>query len=313
MKSIALIFGSEGQDGLLLSKHLLDLSYVVYGISHHQNTSNAFLNGYFQFDLSKTNNSKLKSLILELRPTEIYYLAAFHSSSEAFEFSQESKVSKSLSINYSNFQNVCLICSVHWPDVRIIYTSSSLIFSKSGVYFCNENTPIAPGCFYSLHKSFSGEIAKYFRRIYGMRVSVAIMFNHESVNRKVNFLSKNIICQVKRFVKGELKKITIGDLNAISDWGYAGDYVCGLVHINRLPYSDDFIIASGVGHRVVDWFFILEKHIGIDLIPAIVEDGRKLGRKKPNMIGDNSKLLETGWEPSIDFVQMVTKLYDGLI
>jgi hypothetical protein len=63
----------------------------------------------------------------------------------------------------------------------------------------------------------------------------------------------------------------------------------------------------------VDWFYILEKHIGIELISAVVEDKGKLGRKKPNLIGDNFKLIETGWKPEVNFDQMVTKLYDGLI
>lgn len=313
MNSIALIFGSEGQDGLLLSKYLKELDFHVYGVSHHVISANSYLDGYFQFDLSKTSAFKLKTIILELKPSEIYYLAAFHSSSEGLESLQEKVILKSLSVNYINFQSICSICSIHLPKIRIVYTSSSLIYSKSGVSLCNEKTPIVPGCFYSLHKSFSGDLAKLYRSVYGMHVSIAIMFNHESMNRKKTFLSKNLIAQVKKFVRGEIKEITVGDLNAVSDWGYAGDYVRGLVHINHLSYSDDFIIASGIGHKVVDWFYILEKHIGIDLISAIVEDKGKLGRKKPNLIGDNFKLLETGWKPEVNFDQMVTKLYDGLI
>jgi GDPmannose 4,6-dehydratase len=313
MNSIALIFGSEGQDGLLLSKYLKELGFHVYGVSHHVISANSYLDGYFQFDLSKTSPFKLKTIVLELNPSEIYYLAAFHSSSEGIESVQEEVILKSLSVNYINFQSICSICLMHLPNIRIVYTSSSLIYSNSGVSFCNEKTPIVPGCFYSLHKSFSGDLAKFYRSVHRMHVSIAIMFNHESMNRKKTFLSKNLIAQVKKFVCGETKEITVGDLNAVSDWGYAGDYVRGLVHINHLSYSDDFIIASGVGHKVVDWFYILEKHIGIELISAVVEDKGKLGRKKPNLIGDNFKLIETGWKPEVNFDQMVTKLYDGLI
>lgn len=313
MSFLVLIFGSEGQDGLLLSKSLKKLGFYVHGISHHLNSSNPNLDGYSQFDLAETNTSKLKKIILELKPSEIYYLAAFHSSSEAFESKQEKMVLKSLTVNYSNFQNVCSICSIHLPNVRILYTSSSLIYSNSGVSLCNEKTPIAPGCFYSLHKSFSGELAKFYRNVYGLHVSVAIMFNHESIHRTEIFLSKNLIRQVKKFVRGEIKEIIIGDLNAVSDWGYAGDYVRGLIHINHLSYSDDFVVASGVGHKVLDWFYVLEKHISIDLISSVVENHRKIGRKKAYLIGDSFKLLQTGWKPEFNFDQLVTKLYDEII
>lgn len=313
MNKFALIFGSEGQDGLLLSNYLKNLGYSVYGVSHHRNTSNPYLNGYQQFDLSETDTQKLKTVLLNFKPTEIYYLAAFHLSSQEFESMDEEKVSKSSIVNFSTFERICSIYSVELPHVKIVYTASSLMFAKSGETICDEETPVVPDCFYALHKSFSLDTAKFFRDNRGMNVSVAIMFNHESKLRKENFLSKHIINQVRQFIKGEIQQIVIGDLYAETDWGYAGDYVRALHHINQLSLAGDFVVASGQAHRVIDWFLVLEKHTGINFRSAIVEDSKRLGRKKPTLIGNNSKLLQTGWKPEVSFEQMVIRIYDDLL
>jgi GDPmannose 4,6-dehydratase len=313
MNESALIMGCEGQDGLLLSKYLKEIGYSVYGSSYHEFTSNIYLDKYFRIDLRSVESGSLKTILLNLNPAEIYYLAAHHISSQEFESLDEKELKDSLSVNYTSFQSICSICSSSCPTVKIVYASSSLIYAKSGEIYCNEKTRAAPDCFYSLYKLFSMETARYFRRNRGLHVSNAIMFNHESKHRKDNYLSKVIVNQVRQYIKGDIQQIKIGNLYAESDWGYAGDYARALSHINQLTEPDDFVVASGNAHRVIDWFSILEKHTGIELIPTIVEIPIRLGRVKPSLIGDSSRLVETGWIPEFSFERMVTNLYDDIL
>jgi GDPmannose 4,6-dehydratase len=313
MNRSALIIGCEGQDGFLLSKYLKEIGYSVYGSSYHKSSSNVYLDKYIRIDLCSADSINLKSILLNLKPAEIYYLAAHHISSQEYESIDEKELKNSLSVNYTSFQSICSICSSLYPTVKIVYTSSSLIFAKSEETICSEQTRAAPGCFYSLYKLFSMETARYFRRNKGLHVSNAIMFNHESKHRKEKYLSKVIVNQVRQYVKGEIQQIKIGNLYAETDWGYAGDYVHALWHINQLTEPDDFVVASGKSYRVIDWFYILEKHTGIELMPAIVEMPIRLGREKPILIGDRSKLVEMGWKPEVSFQQMVINLYDGIL
>lgn len=313
MNRSALIIGCEGQDGFLLSKYLKEIGYSVYGSSYQESTSNVYLDSYHQLNLCSLDTARLKSILSDLNLTEIYYLAAYHISSQEYESLNEKELKDSLSVNYASFQSICSICSVQFPRIRIVYTSSSLIYAKSGEISCSEQTLAAPGCFYSLYKLFSMETARYFRRNKGLHVSIAIMFNHESKQRKEKYLSKVIVNQVRQYIRGEIQQIKIGNLYAETDWGYAGDYVRALYHINQLPIPDDYIVASGIAHRVIDWFYILQKHTGIELMSAIVEMPIRIGREKPSLIGDSSKLVESGWNPEVSFEQMVTNLYDDLL
>lgn len=310
MKKNALIFGCEGQDGFLLSQYLKEIGYSVYGVSHHRSSSNDYLDCYYNLDLSSLETDSLKKILETIRPTEIYYLAAYHTSSQEYESLGEQELLKSISVNYSSFHKVCALCSMVSANTKIIYTASSLVFSGSGKKVCNENTPTAPECYYSLYKLFSMEAAKFFRRKFGLYVSVAIMFNHESIHRKDKFLSKVIVNQIKDYLSGKINYIKIGNLNSETDWGYAGDYVNALWHILQLKDADDFIVSSGQSHRVEDWFLILQKYIGKDLMSAIKETPHVLGREKPPLIGNNTKLIKTGWNPEVSFEHMVIKLYE---
>ncbi len=307
----ALIIGSEGQDGKLLNLLLTSKGYEVWGIGR-QITPHS--KNYLSFDLATDNFSIIEDHIVKQKPSEIYYVAAFHQSSQEdnkaanFDF-----IERSIKVNQTGFIQIMEICRTHQPEAKIMYTSSSLIFSGSNNQVQNENTPHEPRCIYSVTKCAAMEAAKYYRSNYNLFVSIGIMYNHESVFRKDYFLSKKIINESKQLIENKIKSITIGDLSAQTDWGYAPDYVEAMWHILQLSISDEYIISSGKTQKVKDWFEVLFKYLNKDWKQFVKEDPSFIIRKKPVLIGDNSKLLATGWKPKVNFEEMVIRMYNNNI
>jgi len=306
----ALIIGSDGQDGTLLKQQLEAKKYEVWGLGKDSKKTNGH---YFPFDLINDDYKVLENFIAHEKPDEIYYVAAFHQSSQDNRITDFNFIEQSIKVNQIGFINVLEICKSHHPSARILYTSSSLIFSGAGDTIQNEKTTPEPRCIYSVTKCASTQAANYYRNFHNLFVSVGIMYNHESILRKDFFLSKKIVNETRLIVDKKIDKITIGDLAAITDWGYAPDYTEAMWHILQLPKSDVFTISSGVGHKVQDWFDRLAKHLNLDWKKFVIEDPSLIVRKKPILIGDNSKLLSTGWKPKVSFEEMVIRMYNNTI
>ena len=312
-KKKAFIIGSEGQDGMLLKSFLHSKDYIVCGLGRSNCSDLSILEKYLKIDLLQEDQSQLYNFIIEEKPDEIYYVAAFHQSSQEQENNQIELIKKSVKINQLEFINLMEVCRLNHPNARIIYTSSSLIFSGSGQQIQDEITATAPRCIYSVTKCAAMEAAEYYREFYGLFVSIGIMYNHESILRKDYFLSKKIINETKKLLNGNLAVIRIGNLEAMTDWGYAPDYVRALWHILQLPLPDTFIVSSGMAHKVKDWFHVLFDYLKMDWRQYVEEDNTLLIRVKPILIGNNSKLTATGWFPSVSFDEMVIKMYKSII
>ena len=311
--SKALIIGSEGQDGTLLKHLLRSKGYSVYGLGRSAAYASEELDGYIQMDLAGDEFSNLEEFVKSEKPNEIYYVAAFHRSSQEsgnddFEF-----IEKSIKVNQLSFIRVLELCRLYNPKVRIAYTSSSLIFSGTNRLVQDEATPVEPRCVYSMTKSAAMEAAKYYRAEFNLFVSVGIMYNHESYLRNDNFLSKKIINQTRQWFNKEISHVKVGNLTSVTDWGYAPDYVAALWHILQLSTPDTFIISSNSAHQVKDWFDVLFHHLQADWSQAVIEDKSILIREKPVLIGNNQKLLSTGWRPQVTFEEMVLKIYNNII
>ena len=310
----AIIIGSEGQDGTLLRYLLSQKGYKVISIGRKKrktNKSDTYI--FFQFDLDKDYFDNLLNYILKNTPDEIYYLAAFHKSSQEDSENDIEALDSSIKVNYLSFVRILEICRIYNIQARIIFTSSSLIFAGCENEVQDESTSFSPKCVYSLNKCASMAAAKYYRETFGMFVSVGIMYNHESMLRGGKFLSQHVIGEIKKYLAGKIDKIVIGDIFASSDWGYAPDYVQALWHILQLPQADTFIVSSGKAHQVKDWFEVLFEYLDMDWQKCISTDKSLIVRKKPTLIGDNTKLLSTGWTPKTSFSEMVIKLYKGII
>ncbi|MBI2966562.1 MAG: GDP-mannose 4,6-dehydratase [Bacteroidetes bacterium] len=309
----ALIIGSEGQDGTLLKQLLVSKHYEVWGLGKNEGNCLNGLAGYFSFDLEKDDFTILTNFIVSKKPDEIYYVAAFHHSSQEDSDTDFEFIEKSVKVNQIGFIRILELCKYHHPSCRIFYASSSLIFSGTDQPFQNEKTTPEPRCVYSVTKCAAMEAAKYYRGVYNFFISVGIMYNHESIYRKDYFLSKKIINETKQLLVKNIESIEIGNLSAITDWGYALDYVEAMWHILQLQKPDTFIISSGKGHKVQDWFEVLFNYLNMEWKQYVKEDISLIQRKKPVLIGDNKKLLSTGWIPKVGFEEMVIRMYNNII
>lgn len=310
----ALIIGSEGQDGTLLKRLLIRKNYKVWGLGRNNCNTLSDLAGYIQFDLAVEDYTLLLEFIKIHQPDEIYYVSAFHhSSQEIHSGNSYDFISKSVKVNQTGFIKILEIIKNHSLHSKVFYTSSSLIFSGTSHPVQTEETVPEPRCIYSVTKCGAMEAAKYYRSEHGVFVSVGIMYNHESVLRKDHFLSKKIINESRLLKENKISSIEIGDLAATTDWGYAPDYVEAMWHLLQQEIPGVFIISSGKAHTVQNWFEVLFHYLNLGWKQYVKENPSMILRKKPVRIGDNSKLLSTGWKPKVSFEEMVIKMYNNII
>lgn len=293
----AIIVGSKGQDGKLLSNFLRKKLYNVIEL-HKSN-----------FDINKFID--VENLIQTELPDEVYFLAAFHNSSEDLLISRTDLFNQSFQTNTLALINFLESIKNHSIQTKLFYASSSLIYDSNEINLINENSPINPNCPYSISKVAASNACKMYRENFNVYASVGILFNHESFYRKKNFISKKISTTIIDILKGETNEIIIGNINAIVDWGYAEDFVNAMYLILQLDKPDDFIIATGIKSTIKEYLFYAFNHVGLNYLDYIRSNTDFLTRKNTVRIGDNSKLKRlTGWEPSVSFREMVTLLVE---
>ena len=303
MKS-ALIVGSGGQDGLLLSRALQNKGYRVTGVS--RGAGNPWCDHSIQLDV--VDHGRLRELVQTQRPDEIYYLAAYHHSSEEPGLTNAQDAMLSMSVNVTAYAAVLDAVVASVPAARVFYACSSLIYGSADCAVVDERTRPQPECLYGLTKYFGLQLSEHFRRNCGVYASVGILFNHESIYRPDRFLSQRIIKGIKAIRAGSAAPMVLGDLQASCDWGYAPDYVEAMWSALQPGESDTYVIASGKLHTVSDWLRVCSKLA--DVQPAIIEDRTRLVRSKPALTGDHSRLTTaTGWRPTTSFEEMVRRMY----
>ena len=294
MKPVAVIVGSDGQDGQLLQKKLEAIGYSIMGIT--KNT------------MDITNPKKVSELISNNQPQEIYFLAAFHHSSEGDIKNDTELFRKSIDIHVIATVNFLDAIAFHSPKSRFFYSSSCLVFAPSKI-LQNESTKLKPQGAYGISKAAGMMACQYYRNTKNVYASIGILYNHESSLRTKNFVSRKIIsaaAQIAHAGKGFLK---LGNLYAEVDWGYAPDYVDAMHRILMLDEPNDFIIATGKSHSVREFSEIAFNYFGLNYSNYIQTDKSILTRENLTRIGDSSLLREkTGWSPTTSFEKMIKEM-----
>ena len=268
-KNIALITGITGQDGSYLSEFLLEKDYEVHGIIRRSSVDFreriAHLEGHPHFhphyaDLG--DSMSLMGVIGRVRPTEIYNLAAQSHVQVSFdspEYTANIDATGVLRI-LEAVRNTGLTDSC-----RIYQASTSELYGKVEEVPQNENTPFHPYSPYAVAKLYGYWIVREYREAYGMFCCSGILFNHESERRGETFVTRKISLAAARIKQGKQKKLYLGNLSSLRDWGYAKDYVecMWLILQNKVP--EDFVIATGVQHSVREFCYHAFKRVGIEL------------------------------------------------
>jgi GDPmannose 4,6-dehydratase len=313
MAKRALITGITGQDGSYLAELLLDKGYEVVGTVRRSSAPNFWRIEHLLGRVALKPADLLDQLSLlrvidEVRPTEIYNLAAMSFVPASWD--------QPMLTGEFNAQGVTrLLDAVRQVDtsIRIYQASSSEMFGKVRQVPQNEQTPFYPRSPYGVSKVFAHYITINYRESYDLFAVSGMLFNHESPRRGLEFVTRKVSDGVARIKLGLADSLSIGNLDAQRDWGFAGDYVRAMWLMLQQDKADDYVIASGVSHSVrellqiafarvgLDW----QKHVRVDpalLRPAEVE----------HLLGDASKAkAELGWAPSVGFKELIEMMVDA--
>ena len=309
MKPKALVFGHTGQDGRLLTELLLGQGFAVIGISSTEmlveNSSQKS-----RFDIS--SKTDMEYLIENYKPEQIYYLSAFHSSTENLGALPSVELyTRSIEVNVAGFLHVLHAVAQKNPLSRIFYASSSHVFGNPIVAPQDERHPRNPLAPYGQSKSLAMDIAQYYRHQHQLYCSCGILYNHESNFRSSSFFSKKVCRGVANIVRGIQKKLVVGNLDSVVDWSHAKDVVMAMYLSLSVDQPMDYVIASGKGHTTREFLSEAFASQGLNYL-NYVEANKKF--EDPNFtkvprIGDSRLIAEvTGWSPEFSFSGMVERL-----
>lgn len=309
MRSI--IVGASGQDGSILLDKLLSEGETVLAISKEH----TFLYSELCSEVEHVNILNPDDVVRAIRtfiPDHIYYLAAYHHSSEDKKPEAAILFKNSFDIHVFGVLNFLEAIKDINPGVKLFYASSSLIFgSNPEVDLATEETPWQPDCAYGVSKVAGMNLCAFYRDCYNLFATCGILFNHESCLRKETFVSRKIISGIFDIISGKKEFIEISDLNAAADFGYAPDFIEAIYKLVQLDVPDDFIIATGKVKKIKNWLETAFSLCGMDWKEYIVLSPN-LSRKRKALAGDITKLNNaTKWLPSHSFEGMLIKLLNS--
>lgn len=316
MKS-ALITGITGQDGLYLSELLLSKGYEVHGVIRGQNNPKLQLVREIVPDvvLHTGDLMDLSSLVRALRaaqPSEVYNLGAI--SFVAYSWDNALLTSQVTGMGVLNMlEAIRLHAGEDAGSVRFYQASSSEMFGKVQEVPQRETTLLWPRSPYGVSKVYGHYMTINYRESYGMHASSGILFNHESPRRGIEFVTRKVSRAVARIHLGLQDGLTMGNLDARRDWGFAGDYVRAMWLMLQQDQPGDYVVCTGETHSIRDLLDIAFKHVGIDnWEPLIAQDPRFMRPAEVDMlIGDNTKArTKLGWEPAVRFEELVRMMVD---
>jgi len=336
-KQVALITGVSGQDGSYLAEFLLEQGYEVHGLIRRHSTENLErLEGIMQSAYHKvkfflhyadlTDSSNLIRLISEIKPTEVYNLAAQSHVGISFEVPEYTAEVTGLGT-----LKLLEALRIYGGSCRFYQASTSELFGGlPETAPQSEKTPFYPKSPYGVAKLYSYWITVNYRESYQMFACNGILFNHESPRRGENFVTRKITLAIANIMAGKQEKLSLGNMNAKRDWGFAGDYVKGMWKMLQQEKAGDYVLATGETHTVREFVEEAFKNLGI----AIRWEGTGINEKgydaktgkllvdvnpefyRPAEVeflwGDATKAeKELGWKRDTDFAQLVTMMMDA--
>ena len=301
----ALVIGGAGQDGVLVSAQLLSEGHEVISASRRRSP----LSGVHSEIADIGVEGVVSSLVEKYRPDRIYFLAAYHRSSEAKDPDPADDLIGCLRLNATAFAETLGSARKHCPHSRTAYASSCRIFGVGNGSLLDETAPRIPVCAYGISKVAGMGAGELFRQEHGLFVSSAILFNHESELRTSNFVSKKLALAALRAKADSSFVVTVSSLDAVADWGSARDYCKGMTAMLEAERPGDFVLASGKLRMVRDFASEAFACVGLDWKAHVKEDPSASGGRVWRLLGDSSQLKrQTGWNPQYDFSDMVRDL-----
>lgn len=337
---VAFITGITGQDGSYLAEFLMEKGYEVHGIIRRASTFNT---GRIQHLYSNptshkegrmklhygdmTDSSCLVKIIGEIRPTEIYNLAAQSHVKVSFDLSEYT--AEVDAVGTLRLLDAIRTCNLE-KSVKFYQASTSELYGKVQETPQKETTPFYPRSPYACAKLYAYWITVNYREAYNMFACNGILFNHESPRRGESFVTRKITRSVAKILLGLLDYMELGSLDSMRDWGHAKDYVEAMWLMLQLPTPDDFVISTGEAHSVREFVEAAFEQIGKTIVwegSGINEVGKEkdtgIVRVKINpkyfrptevelLLGDSTKAREKfGWKPKVKFIDLVKDMVEA--
>jgi GDPmannose 4,6-dehydratase len=333
-KKVALISGITGQDGSYLTEFLLEKGYEVHGIRRR---SSSFNTGRLEH-LLKSGDLKIEnlhfgdvadfasivSIIKQVRPDEIYHLAAQSHVGVSFENPEYTG-------NIDGLGTLRILEAIRIlgfdQNTRLYQASTSELYGQNTITPQNEESIFKPCSPYSIAKLYAYNLTNLYREAYGLFATNGILFNHESPRRGETFVSRKITMATARIAHGSREIIHLGNLNSVRDWGHARDFVQGMWKIINHSSPQNFVLATGLGNSVKDFVNLAFQVIGTTLdwegsdlneVARDAKTGRLLVKVDqayfrpldvPTLIGDFSKARDVlNWTPDISFQNLVEEM-----
>ena len=296
MQPVAAIIGHTGQDGRYLYELLVRKGYYVIGVSRSDSRGSRAPHSFNKFDVRDIN--ELRIFLTQTHPDEIYYLAAHHHSAENKPEEIYELFEKSFEVHVTSLLVILESMTSLLASSRLFYAASSHVFGNPSEFPQSEITPLRPSGPYAISKATGVQLCQYFRKEHGVFASCGYLYNHESPYRSPQFLTKKIVMSAVAIKKRKLKKLKLGNLGSVVDWGYAPDYVKAMNLILKQQEPDDFIVASGKGHTVKDFVEIVFDILDLDWKKYVIVDETLINKTQSQipLIGDAEKLRQvTGW------------------
>ena len=314
MKKTALITGISGMDGSHLADLLLSKDYIVFGMerrsSYVNNVNTAHLEGKITIlNGDMTDQNSLLRCLKESNPDEVYNLAAQSFVGESWNTPEQTS-------NVTGLGVLRILEAIREfdPKIKFYQASSSEMFGRMVENPAKETTPFYPRSPYGVSKLYGHWITKNYRESYDMYACSGILFNHESERRGIEFVTRKISDGVAKIKLGLADHITLGNLDAKRDWGYAPDYVEAMWMMLQQEEPKDYVIATGETHSIRDFLDAAFSHVGISNWSSYIkQDPRFMRPAEVDVLrGDYKKAKEEmEWVPQTKFVDLVKKMVDN--
>lgn len=309
----ALITGVTGQDGSYLAEHLLELGYEVHGLvrrnsstvrlrlDHLTGDAELYNQRFFLHYADLEDTTTLRRLLMRIEPLEVYHLAGQSHVGASFEIPEST-----CDFTAMGTLRLLEILRDMRPVPRLLHASSSEIFGRPDSSPQNEQTPMRPVNPYGVAKTFATQMVRVYRDAYELFGCNAICYNHESPRRGESFVTRKITKAAAQIKLGLQKTLSLGDIQAQRDWGYAPDYVRGMHLMLQQDSPGDYVLATGQLHSVADFLQAAFDAVGLDYRDHLRIDPRFMRPVESSQLcGDPAKAQRVlGWHPSTTFADL---------
>ncbi len=312
----ALITGISGQDGSYLAELLLSKGYEVHGIVMRTELEDpdrslwklsGVIDRIILHSASIEAYPSLFQIVQKVQPDECYHLAA--ASFVSYSFDDEFAIFNS---NVNGTHYILSVIKEASPHCKFYFAGSSELFGRASSFPQDENTPFHPRSAYGITKATGYYLTYNYRENYGIFACNGILYNHESVRRGNEFVTRKIVRGAVQIKLGQAHELRLGNLDAKRDWGYAPDYVRAMWLMLQNGQPDDYVIATGNLHTVRDFCDIAFSHLGLDYQDYVKIDP-KFFRPSEDipLVGNSTKARKIlNWMPEKTFDNMIEEMVD---